>query len=1192
MHKLLARQMKRLLGVDEAQAPAVLAELQALAGQGQLSSAAAQLLGGLNVFLQRVDEAYVQSDRDLDLKTRSLELSSVELTQKNDTMRGEIASRNRAIESLRNTARSLMDSADADAFLAQDENLENLSALMSRLFKQKQESQRDLQAALTDLAHQKFALDQHAIVSITNAYGDIVYANDKLSEISGYTRAELLNKNHRIINAGVQDKAFFTNLWQTITQGRVWHGEICNRAKAGHLYWVNATIVPLRDESGQPNMFIAIRTDITERKRMEATIKAAEERLRHITNSVPGVVFQWQVGPQSYRFTFISERLQGVLGLSREDLLADSSLTTRQIVPEDRPRVVSGVLAAAANRTVWSGDYRVRLGDGTLRWIRSEIIPEAELAPDGSTVFTGIWQDVSLLKDADTRLRNVTQNIPAAVFQYAVADPGRFTIQFMSHGIERICGVLPEDVLADTDAFTSRIHPDDKERVFATIADSQAHAQSWAIDFRVVHCKTTEILWVHGEATLSPLDNGQGVWNGYLTDVTAAKQISAELQKAKEDAESANRAKSDFLANMSHEIRTPMNGVMGMTELLMDTNLDAEQREYLGIVQSSSEALLVVINDILDFSKIEAGKLLVEHIPFHLGRTVSESLKSLAVRAQSKGLELVCDVAPAVPMAVLGDPGRLRQILVNVVGNAIKFTEKGEIVLRVALAAQQQGVGEERLLHITVSDTGIGIPQEKLASIFNAFSQEDSSITRKYGGTGLGLTICARLADALGGRIWAESEQGKGSVFHLETVVGLDPHPAPADEALAFTPGLDGVRILVVDDNQVNRQVLSNALLAAGAVVHDAASGKDALQWLSEDPTLARCDVILLDAQMPGMDGFDVAQAVQQLPQCAQVPMVMLSSAGIRGDGKRAKNVGIAGYLSKPIASDELILAVWRLLNVDRTRPQPLLTRHSLKDTQVQLKVLLVEDHVVNQRLAMSLLQRWGHEVHLAENGQIALDLLAVTKFDVVLMDMMMPVLDGLEATRRFRATELGPRTPIVAMTANAMESDRTRCLEAGMDDYLSKPIKAQDLKLLLQNLHTNTASASTDANPDSMNPDSIRETAAEPLAMGFDYAEALAAQDQELVDIVQQPFIEQWPVDLEKIESALALGDFKGVMYTVHALKGTLLMFGAVPASELASEMQAFAASGEAAPLAVRLPVFKAEVEQLLRVLRKELAQ
>jgi PAS domain S-box-containing protein len=764
MHKLLARQVQRLLETQPPELPALLDELRGWAAGAAVSEPAKRLIEGLPLFLQRVDEAYQQSDRDLELKTRSLELSSVELTAKNAQLRADLASRTRAIDSLRASARDLMASIETDRTLDGDDNLETLSDLMRELVQQHEESQRDLHAALTDLAYQKFALDQHAIVSTTNLAGDIIYANDKFCQISGYAREELLNQNHRILKSDRQSPQFYTEMWEMITAGMVWHGEICNRKKGGDLYWVDATIVPLADEAGNPTMFIAIRTDITQRKRMETSVKAAEARLRHITNTVPGVVFQWHVALDHYHFTFVSERVREVLGLTPHDMKADPTLTTRQILSEDRPRVVDGVLDAARRRVSWRGEYRIHLPGGSLRWIRAEIDPEADLAPDGATVFTGIWQDVTALKEADARLREVTENIPVAVFQYYLESNGTFRITFMSDTIEAICGVRADAILESTQLLADRVHPDDQALFFASLGNADARAQAQSVDLRMVHLHTGVIAWVHGEAHPRQLSHGGWVWNGYFTDITAAKQAATELQRAKDDAEAASRAKSDFLANMSHEIRTPMNGVIGMTDLLLDTALDAEQREYLGVVKSSADALLRVINDILDFSKIEAGKLLIERIPFHLAHSVAETLKSVALRATEKGLELVLDLAHDVPVAVLGDPGRLRQILVNMLGNAIKFTAAGEIVLRIARTGHD---GAGSLLQFSVVDTGIGIPASKLGSIFDAFSQEDSSTTRKYGGTGLGLTICARLVGAMGGRIWVDSTVGKGSAFRF-----------------------------------------------------------------------------------------------------------------------------------------------------------------------------------------------------------------------------------------------------------------------------------------------------------------------------------------------------------------------------------------------------------------------------------------
>jgi two-component system sensor histidine kinase/response regulator len=1176
MHKLLARQLSTLLGLNAPRMGAVLQELARLAPTATgLSQDAVRVLGGLDQFFARVGETYQQGDRDLELKSRSLELSSVELNQSNARLREELASRTRAIDSLRRRASDLMDSTEFDNAPFGYDNLDGLSELLNSLVQQKEESEQDLHAALADLARQKFALDQHAIVSTTDLAGNILYANDKFCEISEYSRAELLGGNHRMIGSGTHDRAFFTNLWTTISAGTVWHGEICNCTKSGNLYWVSATIVPLRDEVGKVSMYIAIRTDITERKAMEARIKETEVRLRRIANTVPGVVFQWRVGADSIKFTFVSDRLQEVRGLSSQAVIKNPQLVVNQIVPEDRQRVMDGIFAAARSREIWNDTYRVLLPDGLVHWLQTSISPEPDLARDGSTVFTGIWQDITEIRAADARLREVTDNVPVVVFQYQFAVSGQLDILFVSRAIENMCGLRPEDMMADSRVFFAEVLPDDRAMVANSMALARGLSQSWELDFRMVHAVTHETIWVHGQSQPQTHETGSTVWNGYVKDITAARLSSEELQKAKEDAEAANRAKSDFLANMSHEIRTPMNGVIGMTELLMDTSMDAEQRDYLNIVKSSSESLLRVINDILDFSKIEAGMLLIEHIPFNLGRSLEDTLKTLALRAHEKGLELVCDIAPDVPMAVVGDPGRLRQVLLNIIGNAFKFTEKGEVVLRVRCAPECTDGTE---LVFSVSDTGIGIPENKLKTIFDAFSQEDSSTTRKYGGTGLGLTICARLVEALGGRIWVDSVVGKGSEFHFQIRVEVDATPAvltlPNDQ-------FDGLRMLVVDDNEVNRTVISRALQATGVLTHDAASGAEALQWLTENGQMGPpCDMVLLDAHMPGMDGFMLAQRLLLLPGCARIPLLMLSSGGLQGDSLRAREAGMAGYLTKPVSRSDMLQEVARLLAGASEAPAAPITPQSAEGTGRAMQVLLVEDHIVNQKLAVNLLKRWGHQVVVADNGLVALEALSRQEFDVVLMDMMMPVMDGLEATRRIRATQIGRRTPIIAMTANAMESDRQRCLEAGMDDYISKPIKVQELQQMLQRIAANGVRM---VFPSTESAASFPLSA---LAVEFDYGAALAAQDQEVVDIVAQVFVNQWPEDFQKILVALASDDFNTVLYTVHALKGTLAIFGASPPSETAHRMEECAARSDGPGAAALADQLRAEVANLLAVL------
>ncbi len=782
------------------------------------------------------------------------------------------------------------------------------------------------------------------------------------------------------------------------------------------------------------------------------------------------------------------------------------------------------------------------------------------------------------LAERTTFLNSLIENSPIGI---VAVDPNQL-IQICNPAFERLFGYSRKNIKGKhlADLLSS---PEVRDEVNLNRTNLQQGKGSHLVTRR----SRADGTLVDVEAFSVPLF-ADGKFNGALLlyqDIAERKRAEEALLRAKDAAEAASRAKSEFLANMSHEIRTPMNGIIGMTELALDTDLTAEQRDYLGMVKTSANSLLTVVNDILDFSKIEAGKLDLDLADFPFQHTIGETLKALAFRAHQKRLELAWRVAPDVPFYLKGDMGRLRQILVNLVGNSVKFTEHGEIVVSANKESEDpNGI----MLHFQVRDTGIGIPPEKQQIVFDAFTQADTSASRKYGGTGLGLAITSRLVALMGGRLWLQSDVGRGSTFHFTCRFGFADN-APTTAQSTDPDIIRDLPVLVVDDNDTNRRILVEMLSTWGMKPKSVDGGSAAiaaLQHASDENRPFR--LVIADMQMPQMDGCTLTREIRKSPSFGTVPVLMLSSGGQSDEAPRCRKLAISAYLMKPAQPSDLLDAILTAFSkplLIEPGKEPLTQTNAPAVEVTRLRILLAEDNPVNQKLAITLLQKRGHTVISTGNEKEAIAALERENVDLVLMDVQMPVMDGFEAIRSIRAKEqtTGAHIPIIALTAHAMKGDREKCLAVGADDYVSKPIRTSDLLAAMDRARTLKVGTASKAIPSPQPPSAA--TAGDSAPRVFDIKDALerVEGDRDLLEEIVRIFTGECSSNMDAIRQALSAGDAPLLERLAHTIKGASANLSACAVSTTALKLEKLAAAGNLADAPEWVDKLQHEIGRLL---------
>ena len=1135
-------------------------------------------------------------------------------------------------------------------------NMLTIQSLHERVIK---ENQKDTEINLATLEQQTYALDQHSIVAITDIKGTITSANQMFSDISGYSKEELIGNNHRILNSGYHDIEFFKQMYRTIAQGNVWKNEVCNRAKNGEIYWVDTTIIPYKDIKGKPKNYIAIRADITKRKQTELALNQSEAMTRNIFNAVA----------------------DGIITISNEGKIISSNPAANRIFGYDANELinqeVSKLVPESLRDAHLKGFESVQNNEGN-EFLNSTVqvkglrkdglvfsleLAVTEVAVGDKNYYAAMVRDITKREQVEKQKQHIqhSTNIKLKISKIMAKHSS------LSARVDAALRVLTTiDIFTDankggiflagneSDAFPLSYHVGDFEKTILHDR-SQCKAVARAREILIVnqhhvasdnsqslqqqeHSSQPQVYYIpiasHGLA----LNQILGVIALYtntnaeptaanltmlqeISDIFSAAFIQENARKmltqASIIAEQNSQLKSDFLASMSHEIRTPMNGVLGMLGLLLNSDLNDDQKHKTNLAKSSAESLLTLINDILDFSKIEAGKMELEVIDFDLRTALSDFAETIALKAQANGLEVVLDVTEINESMVRGDLGRIRQILNNLVGNAIKFTHQGEIVIKTSLSEQ----GENNLrFNCSVKDTGIGIPQDKIAYLFEEFTQADASTTRKYGGTGLGLSISKKLTELMHGGIQASSKKGTGSVFSFNLLL------EKSDQSKPVEPPVDirSLDLLVVDDNVSNRKALSNQLQHWGASVTEARTADEAFTLCIEkyedakNSTNNTFDGLFIDMQMPDKNGVVLGEKLQKDKRFNKIPKFVMTSLTDENDHQNFINANFSGYFPKPTTTSDLFDSFSFIVKSKQFISEDLSSQDKSeislndktsfsKEEQMSLtdysecRLMLIEDNEINQQVALGILEQLGLTADIANNGVEALARLKGTSkdacYDLLLMDCQMPEMDGYETSRQIRAANSAAHfknIPIIAMTANAMQGDREKCIQAGMNDYIAKPI---DVDILIEKLLIWLPSFQQKTQPqkqqNSVVEQSIIEntisTPTETLDI-WDHASAtkrVMGNERLLLTLINM-FLDDMPKKIQQLKTAVEDNSVKDVRHFAHTIKGIAANLSGLELQAQSNTLEEAAMLGESEKFAELLPKLVDDFHALFICLEK----